>query len=114
MVFQETILPKIIEYEREARQMLLKRNRTILDDRVHRALGALQSARLLGAEEAMKLLSRLRLGVCLERIRGVELGTINRLFLQVQPAHLRLSARDDLEGEELRAARAELVRTALR
>ncbi|MEM7228212.1 MAG: protein arginine kinase [Planctomycetota bacterium] len=111
--FRDAIIPQIIEYERQSRQMLCRRNGVLLDDRAHRALGILRSARLLGVEEAMKLLSRVRLGVCLERLDGIDQGVVNQLFLQVQPAHLRLLTDTELADDELREARANLVRHAL-
>jgi len=111
--FESIIVPRIIEYEHQARRMLLERNCTMLDDRVHRAIGALRSARLLVAEEAMKLLSRVRLGAHMERLKGIDLAAVNELFLQVQPAHLKLHAKAELEPEEMREVRAELVRKRL-
>ncbi len=111
--FQSRVLPRIIEYEQQARWILVERNSNLLDDRIHRALGVLRSARLLGAEEAMKLLSRIRLGIHLDRLPGQELRTVNNLLLQVQPAHLQLHVGAELTGDQLREARAKLVRETL-
>ncbi|MHC5003176.1 MAG: ATP--guanido phosphotransferase, partial [Planctomycetota bacterium] len=111
--FQGAVLPRIIDYEQKSRRVLVQRNATLLDDRTHRALGVLRAARLLGAEEAMKLLSRVRLGACLGRLGDVDLKAINRLFLQVQPAHLQVQAGSGLDPDELREARATLVRDTL-
>ncbi len=108
--FQERIVPGIVEYEHEARRMLVNRNPTLLDDRVHRALGILRTARLLGAEEAMKLLSRVRLGIHLGRLPGIDLDAVNRLLLQVQTGHLQLHVGADLSPDQRREARAKLVR----
>jgi protein arginine kinase len=113
MEFQNSVLPRIIEYEQEARRILADRHPTVLDDRIHRALGLLRSARLLGTDEAMKLLSRVRLGVCLGRLSGIDLATVNRLFLQIQPAHLQLHSGSAMGTEQLREAKAALVRNAL-
>lgn len=112
--FCDRIVPKVIEYERHARRLLLEHNLAHLDDRVHRALGTLRMARLMGVEEAMRLLSRLRLGVTLGRIEGISLATINRLFLEVQPSHLQVQAGPGSAGNELRQARATLLRDALK
>lgn len=111
--FQERILPQIIEYEQQARRMLVERNATLLDDRTHRALAILRSARLLGVEEAMKLLSRVRLGIYLNRLEDVDARTIGQLFLQVQPAHLQVQACETLTPDQLREARANIIRQAL-
>ncbi len=111
--FQDKILPQIIEYEHQARRVLVERNETLLEDRLNRALGILRSARLLGAEEAMKLLSRVRLGVHLGRVTEVDPAVLQRLFLQVQPAHLQMLAGEKLNPDNLRETRATIVRQAL-
>lgn len=111
--FNQRIVPKIIDYERHARRMLAEQNAAHLDDRVHRALGTLRTARLIGAEEAMRLLSRVRLGVTLNRLEGIKLDVINKLFLEVQPSHLQVQVRKACTGAELREARATLIREAL-
>ena len=86
--FLNVVVPRIIEYERIARNILLKNHQPMLDDRVHRALATMRSARLLGIDEAMKLLSRVRLGVAMNRLDSVDMGSVQKLFLQLQPAHL--------------------------
>ena len=111
--FRDRILPQIIEYEQHARQMLVERNPTLLDDRINRAVGILRSAHLLGAEEAMKLLSRVRLGIRLKRLHGIDLNKVNHLLLQVQSAHLQQSIGANLNPDQRREARAKLVREAL-
>jgi protein arginine kinase len=123
--FSHGIVPHLVQYEREARRILLERSPQVVDDRVHRALGVLRGARLLAHDEAMKLLSRLRLGVCLGRVDEVDLPTVNRLLLQVQPAHLRaISQTIQTSGltsgqtssnadPEMKETRASLVRRAL-
>ena len=113
MELEEAILPRIIDYELKARKILIERSCSLLDDRTHRALGILRSARLLGTEEAMKLLSRVRLGVHLERLKNVDLEKVNRLFLQIQPAHLKLHIGREMDSDELRAARADIVRQTM-
>mgnify|MGYP006279682885 CR=1 FL=1 len=110
---ESAILPRIVEYERQARRILAERNETLLEDRIHRALGVLRSARLLGAEEAMKLLSRIRMGLHMGRIDGIDPSVVNRLFLLVQPAHLQVRAGHSLSADELRATRAEVVRSEI-
>lgn len=110
---QDRILPKIIDYEHYARRQLVERRTTFLEDWIYRALGLLRSARLLKVDEAMKYLSRVRLGVHLGRLPDLDPNLVNRLFLQVQPAHLQYEAQRPLSGESLRAARAALVRGVL-
>lgn len=110
--FRTRIVPKLIEYEREARRMLSERNPAVLEDRLHRALGVLSNARLMGFDEAMKLLSRLRLGACLGRL-PISLATVRRLYLQIQPAHLQLAHGAELTEDQMRECRATLIRGEL-
>jgi protein arginine kinase len=111
--FRGQVAPQLIEYERAARKVLMDSKPLVLDDRIHRSLGVLRTARLLSADETMKLLSRVRLGACLGRLEGVEPSAIDRLSLQIQPAHLKRMAGQDLAGDDEREARATLVRRAL-
>lgn len=113
--FAGSIVPQFIEYERTARRALVARDLPALDDRIHRALGILRSCRLLALDESIKFLSRVRLGVALGRITDVPMSLVNRLLLEVQPAHLARAAGAELgNGRDDRAARAEIVRAALR
>jgi protein arginine kinase len=111
--FNTRIVPRVVEYERQARRVLAEKNVSTLDDRIFRAIGVLRSARLIGVDEAMKLLSRVRLGVCLQRLNDIDLGAVNRLFLMVQPAHMQAAGCEGLPADELREARATLLRKAL-
>ena len=115
--FQETIIPGLVQYEQAARQVLVDKHRRELEDRVFRALGTLGTARILKLEEAMKLLSRLRLGVCLDMLKEaadtVTLDTIRTLMLLIQPGHLRQHIGSSISPEEARGVRADLVRELL-
>jgi len=112
--FESAILPKVLEYERKSRQALLTRSRLKVIDRSHRALGTLRSARLISAEEALKLISRVRLGVLLGIVEDVEVETLNRLILLTQPAHLQRVCKATLNQAERRVARADLCRDRLK
>jgi len=107
------IVPQIIEYERSSRRKLLETQRPLLDDGVHRALGLARSARLMSSEEAMGLLSRIRLGLVLGLIDGPSLDTVHSLMLLVQPAHLELWNGSPLDQSGRRGARASLMREQL-
>lgn len=107
------IIPKIAEYELKARETLLKQKKQMLDDKVHRALGILQHACLVSSQEALYLLSNVRLGVATGRISHIGLDTLNELFLFSQPAHLQLSAGRILDADQRDALRAEVLRRKL-
>ena len=54
---------QVMDYEEQAREVLLRDAPTSLEDKVWRAFGLLRYARTLSFEEAMNLLSGVRLGV---------------------------------------------------
>jgi len=49
----------------------------------------------------------------MKRVSGIDLQTLNLLFLQTQPAHLQRVAGKPLDGEQRKAARAEYIRNKL-
>lgn len=110
---EHEIVPQVIDYERLARERLLKHSRLMIEDRCARALGLLRHARLLSAEEAMKALSQVRLGVVSGLIRDVDLRRVHELMLLTQPAHLQRLAGRPLDQQERRSARADLARERL-
>ena len=111
--FKQTTIPKIIDYEHHARRTLRSERAVALDDIVFRSLGALRSARLMSSEEALKLLSPVRLGIHLGRVKDVDIKTVNELVLMTQPAHLQKLMGKKLDGDERKAARAEFIRGKL-
>ena len=110
---QREIVPKVVEYERRARDVLLSTRRRSTEDQVFRGLGLLQSARLLTVEDAMNGLSRVRLGMQLGLVDGFDPEVITRMVLRVQNAHLDLANPDEADPAQRSGVRADLVRTAL-
>lgn len=111
--FAVRIVPLVAAYEREARCAMLRRQRCVVEDRVYRGVATLRAARMLRLDEAMKLLSNVRMGVCLGMVPGIPLATLNRLTVAVQPAHLRAAYPECQRDEEEHEARARIVRAAL-
>ncbi len=85
----DDVVPRIIEYERKARNFLIEQSQKDLHDDVSRALGILSTAKKISSEETMHYLSKVRMGVNLGLIEDVQVGTINKLFIHTQPAHLQ-------------------------
>jgi protein arginine kinase len=107
------VVPRVISYERRARQALLQQGRRDLDDRVSRALGMLRTAKTISSEETLLYLSAVRVGVNLGLIQDVPIDRINELFILTQPAHLQKMNRQVLEREDRNALRADFIRTRL-
>jgi protein arginine kinase len=134
--FEQGIIPEIVEYEKQARQQLLANQVDTLDDKISRAMALLQNAHLISSQEALFLLSHLRLGLnmhehmgastpaikrlCALRAQtevderhGLSIRTINRLFMLTLPAHLQLNYGKALDPTHRDALRAQIIRDAL-
>ncbi|WP_432800011.1 protein arginine kinase [Poriferisphaera sp. WC338] len=112
--FETTVVPQIIAYEHQARQALLQQREAQLDDKIWRAWAILNSARVMGTEEVLQLLSHLRLGVNLGRIELLDTRMINELFILTQPAHLQRLAGREMDPAERRIERARFIREKLK
>jgi protein arginine kinase len=107
------LVRRVMEHEERARQVLLRDATSILEDKVWRAYGLLRYARTLSFEEAMNLLSGVRLGVGLQLIPDVGMYTLNRLLIFTQPAHLAAVQGRALSDDEVPVQRAAYVRRRL-
>src|SRR5207245_10338623 len=82
------VVCRAIEYEEQAREILLQKAPSEVADKTWRAYGLLKYARSLSFEETMNLLSGVRLGVGLNLITGLSVYTLNKLLIFTQPEHL--------------------------
>jgi len=138
--FENAIIPEIIEYENAARNQLLLKEIDLLDDKISRAMALLKNAHLISSQEALFLLSHLRLGINMHEHMGastpaierlctlVSAGSnrdtdnpqepsiitiINRLFMLTLPAHLQLNYGKPLDPTHRDVLRAKIIRSAL-
>lgn len=135
--FEKAIVPEIVEYETEARKKLLEKDAEMLDDKISRATALLRSARLISSQEALLLLSHLRLGLNMHEYMGastpaieqlcnlkaqakrtgesakISITTINRLFMLTLPAHLQINYGKALDPTHRDVLRANIIRQSL-
>ena len=107
------ITDKIIEQERIARKYLGK-NRLNLEDKLYRDYGVLINCRKISESECKDLLSTLKLGTDLGIINELTDLKINRLLLYTQDANLQKYLGTKLEGIDLDAKRAEVIKTIIK
>ena len=108
------VIGMILNYEREARQVLLRERKQPEQDRAARAVGTLVSATMITSEETMELLSAVRLGIHLRLIDDIPATTVNELFIRTQSAHLQKLTGRSLGAEERNTARAKYLREKFR
>jgi protein arginine kinase len=109
----DKIIRQVIQYEDQARQVLLRDAPQVTEDKIWRAYGLLRYARSLSFEELMNLLSGVRLGVGLKLLPELRVYTLNKLMIFTQTAHLEQAAGRDLPPTECDAHRAAYVRKIL-
>ncbi len=108
------VVPMLIDYERRARDFLVRESQKDLHDRVSRAYGILCTAQTISSEETMHLLSSVRMGINLGLIHDLEIPTINKLFIHTQPAHLQKLRGIELDTADRNVARASYLQLHLR
>jgi len=107
------VVPVLIGYERKAREFLIEESQENLHDRVSRAYGILRTAQTISSEETMHLLSSVRMGVNLGLISNLEIPTVNKLFINTQPAHLQKLRGSELTTSDRNIERARYLRRHL-
>ena len=103
------ITDKIIEQERVARKYLGK-NQIGLADKVYRAFGILENARILSSNECIDLLSDVKLGTDMGIISELDDTKIKKLFLYTKPANLQKYYGKVMDSSERDLKRTEIIR----
>ena len=103
------ITDKIIEQERVARKYLGK-NQIGLADKVYRAFGILENARILSSNECIDLLSDVKLGTDMGIISELDDTKIKKLFLYTKPANLQKYYGKVMDSNERDLKRTEIIR----
>jgi protein arginine kinase len=101
---------KVIQYEQLARGGLFERDAEGVRDMASRSLGILRSSHLMTSQEAFDRLSHVRLGVCLDIVPFYAMGQLNRVLVEMQPAHVQVAAGNPVKGRERAARRAAYLR----
>ncbi len=107
----ENIGREVVEYERKARDFLFTKTKYAIEDKIYRSLGILKYARRITSEEALNLLSTLRMGINI--IPELSIDRLNRLMIITRPANIQIFVGKALSEEERDVKRAELLRKEL-
>jgi len=110
----EEATKRIIGMEEEARGVLVKKAKWEIEDKIWRAIGILDNARLLTSQEFMNLSSATRLGVVLGVVSRPASSVLNELMVLTQPSHLQCIAGRALSAAERDELRANMVRERLK
>lgn len=102
---------EVIENEKKLREQARAQNETALADRICRAVGTLQTCRLIDTGEAIGCLSNVLIGLQMGYLTGVKPGAVCALEQQIRPAVLGGSPaeRDKKRAEKLRALAKDII-----
>ena len=107
----KNITMQLISQENQARTRLC--SSIDIQDAISRSLGILKSALVISHDEALKLLSNVRLGIVSGQIKNVSTETVDKLMLSVEPATLSVNLNKNLSPHERDIERAKLIQSSL-
>lgn len=108
------ITVQIIEQEMLSRENMLRDMSAQIKDRVWRAYGLLKSAQIISSEEALELLSMVKLGISIKILPYIPVKILNELFLLIRPAYLQKILGQTLEPLARDQKRAEMIRKKIK
>lgn len=108
------IVNQIVEKEEKTREHLKKNNYDELEDEFYRAYGLLTNARKITTEEAMRLISLIKLGRDMQMINAAGNIDLYDLMTRIQPSNLSSVAGTELLPKQRDNKRAEIIRNELR
>ncbi len=112
----ENITHQIVNYERKARNELLKKRRIEIEDKVHRAFGILTHCKTITSKEAIELLLDLRTGVAMGII-DIPIDRVTGLLFLSQKSHIQQhmeSEEAEIDSIYLDYTRAKLIQASIR
>jgi len=107
------VIKQVVDQERQIRSRQLNSRTQGLEDNIWRAYGILSNAKIISSQEAISLLSSLRLGVDLGIVNNIDKKIVNELFIIIQPSHVQKISGKKLTPQQRDEKRAELLRNKL-
>lgn len=107
----KNITIQLVTQENQARERLC--SSIDVQDTISRSFGILKSALVISHDEALKLLSNVRLGIVSGQISDVTKETLDKLMLAVEPATLSVNINKNLSAHDRDIERAKLLRASL-
>lgn len=109
----KSVTMQITEKERQTRKRLVSAQKIEVMDKIKRSYGILKYAHKISSEEAMELLSYVRLGIDMGIINDINSCILNELLVMIRPAHLQKMEGEEISAEQRDIKRAELVQKKL-
>ncbi len=109
-----SVLDSIIEQELNARTKLIETHSPRLFDKIGRAYGTLRNGHMVSSSEALNLLSLIRLAIDLGMLPQSYWTLVDRISIELQPAHLQYASNPQISVNERDIIRALRLREAFK
>ncbi len=109
----KSICRQVIEQEHSVREALLKESKLQLEDRLCRSYGLLSNARIITSQEALKLLSDVKLGAELGILPSVNNQVITKLMFLTRASLIQKLIGKEVSSTERDTYRAKIIREGL-
>ena len=109
----KSVCRQVIEQERSVREALLKESKIQLEDRLCRSYGLLANARIISSQEALRLLSDVKLGVELGILPGINDRTVMELMFLTRASLIQKLIGKEVSPAERDVYRAKIIRERL-
>lgn len=106
----QSITRQLVTQERAAAERICAN--VNIQDKIYRAVGILQNARVLPTDEMMELISLVRLGSA-RGMLNIPIETLNALLFSMQPATINAAKGEHIDSQHRDLIRADAVRAAL-
>ncbi|MGN0559238.1 MAG: protein arginine kinase [Acutalibacteraceae bacterium] len=106
-----SITTQLVNQEISAREKYLQS--IDMQDTISRSLGILKYAKSISHEEAMQLLSNVRLGVSSGLLSCITAEKIDKLITDIQPAEIMVSSGEKLTPAQRDIKRAQIIQSAI-
>lgn len=110
----KSVCRQVIEQERAVREALMRDSRIQLEDRLCRSYGILSQARMMSTQEALKLLSDVKLGTDLGIITEVNKASVTELLFLTRTSLLQSIYSKEMSAAERDYHRALIIREKLK
>ncbi len=108
-----SVVMQIIRQERKRRDYSMNNQYNYMEDQIYRSYGVLKYARQISVNDAMTLLSQVRLGIICEILHLENEVNIYEIMKNIQPGNLQINSNVILSSLEKDTRRAEYIRTVL-
>ena len=108
----KNITNQLVAQELQAQERMIKNVET--QDVIFRSLGVLKYAKTISCDEAIKLLSEVRFGIESKVIKDIDIGTIDSLIEEIQPATIMENKNEKISPRDRDILRAGIISERLK